>query len=116
MMAYISHTLVVQCMNDECVRFRSCWRAASAPIVSEKAGAAMGLYFVIFSVNCFVYSRHYAAKTSRYLEKRCTYYISNVSIFLEIPIRVIPNRNRQSGPSKTKQAPNFFTKLSGNPS
>ena len=43
-----------------------------------------------------------------YLKKRCTYYISNVSIFLEMPIRVIPNRNRQSGPPKTRQAPNFF--------
>ena len=43
-----------------------------------------------------------------YLKKRCTYYISNVSIFLEMPIRVIPNRNRQSGPPKTRQALNFF--------
>ena len=31
-----------------------------------------------------------------------------------MPIRVIPNRNRQSRPPQTRQAANFFTKLSGN--
>ena len=55
MMAYNSHTLVVQCMNDEWVKFRSCRRVASAPIVSEQAGAAMDVQFVIFCVNYFVY-------------------------------------------------------------
>ena len=79
MMAYISHTLVVQCMNDECVRFRSCWRAAFAPIVSEQDGTAMDLYFVIFCVNCFVYRINLSAKNQGVSSKRYTYYISNVS-------------------------------------
>ena len=56
MMAYNNHTLVVQCMNDEWVRFRSCRRAASAPKVLEQAGAAMDVDFVIFCVNCSVIS------------------------------------------------------------
>ena len=114
MMAYISHTLVVQCMNDEWVWFWSCRRAASAPTASKQAGAAMDVCFVIFCVNCFVNSKHWAPKARVYLRKLYTYYVSNVSIFLEMPIRVIPNRNRQSRPPQTRQAANFFTKLSGN--
>ena len=82
MMAYNSHPLVVQCMNDEWVRFRSCRRAASAPLVSKQAGAAMVVYFVILCVNCSVNRlKNYAPKTSVYLEKFYTYYVSNVSIF-----------------------------------
>ena len=57
MMANNSHPLVVPCMNDKWVRFWSCRRAASAPIVSEQAGAALDVYFVIFCVNCFVSSK-----------------------------------------------------------
>ena len=88
MMGYNSHTLVVQCMNDEWVKFRSCRRVASAPIVSEQAGAAMDVQFVIFCVNCFVNSigmtRQKPACINVYIEKtlyilyiKCLYLFRN---------------------------------------
>ena len=84
MMAYNSHPLVVQCMNDEWVRFRSSRRAASASIVLEQAGAAMNVYFVIFCVNCFVNSKKLRAKNQRALRRiayilciKCLYFFRN---------------------------------------
>ena len=56
MMAYNGQTLVVQCMNDKCVRIWSHRGLGLASIVSKQAGAAMDVYFVILCVNCVVNS------------------------------------------------------------
>ena len=53
-MAYNRQILVVQCMNDEWVKFRSHRGLGLTSIVPKRAGTAMDVYFVIFCVNCFV--------------------------------------------------------------
>ena len=56
-MAYNCQILVVQCMNDEWVEFRSHRGLGLASTVSKQAGAAVDVYFAIFCVNCLLNSK-----------------------------------------------------------
>ena len=84
MMAYNSHTLVVQCMNDEWVKFRSHRGLGLASTVSKQAGAAMDVYFAIFCVNCFVNSKSIKPQNQRVSRRivyilciKCLYFFRN---------------------------------------
>ena len=78
-------------------------------IVSKRARAAIDVCFVIFCVKCSVRRlKKYAPKTSKWIEKLDTYYVSFVSIFFKMPVRVNHNRNPQTNASKTRQADNIF--------
>lgn len=82
MMAFESHKHIVQCINNECVVFRSHRGLGFPSIVNKRDKTMMGVCFVIFWANCFVHRlKNYALKTSKYLEKLVSYYRLYVSFF-----------------------------------